>query len=260
MVPAGKNETLQRIRVVLVGTTHPGNIGGVARAMKTMGLSSLVLVAPAKFPHDEATARAAGANDVVDGARVCATFSEAIADCGLVLATSARPRTIAWPCHDVRAAAQLAVTRAARTPVAIVFGPERVGLTNEQLDQCTALVQIPANPDYSSLNLAAAAQVLCYELRVAVLQTQGGANHALGEHTPAPAADLERFYEHLRTALVQLEFLDPDNPRQLMRRLRRLFNRAQPDTIEINMLRGMLAAIQAQRRKCADPIPSDRDS
>jgi tRNA/rRNA methyltransferase/tRNA (cytidine32/uridine32-2'-O)-methyltransferase len=238
------NEILTRVRIVLVETSHPGNIGGVARAMKTMGLTQLRLVAPKKFPHAEASARAAGATDLLATAEVFEQLADAVADCALVLATSARERTIAWPMYDPREAAARAVAQAADAPVALVFGPERVGLSNRQLDLCHALVQIPSNPDYSSLNLSAAAQVLCYELRVAALQRDQQPKDSRGEHIPADAGEVERFYGHLLETLTRIGFLDPENPRQLERRLRRMFNRMQPDTMEVNILRGILTAIQ----------------
>lgn len=234
---------LANIRMVLVHTTHPGNIGAVARAMKTMGLTDLTLVAPKYFPDDEATARAAGATDILARATVVETFDEAIADCGLVLGASARLRTIPWPECDAREAARQAVMQAQHCRVAMVLGAERVGLTNAQLDRCHALMRIPANPEYSSLNVAAAAQVIAYELRMAALE-QGVAIPATPpESVPAPVEELERFYEHLHQTMIDVKFLDPENPRQLMRRVRRLFNRASPDTMEINILRGILAAV-----------------
>ena len=240
---------LSNVQIVLIHTTHPGNIGAVARAMKTMGLEHLRLVAPKYFPHDEATARAAGATDVLDNTLVHATFADAVADCGVVLGVSARSRTIAWPQWDARGAGQHIAACAQHSCVALVFGPERTGLSNEDIDRCHGLVQIPANPDYSSLNLAAAVQVLAYELRMAALEHAGVETTAPPEHVPADARDVERFYEHLRQTLVDVEFLDPENPRQLMRRLRRLFNRALPDTMELNILRGILAAVDAKNAK-----------
>jgi TrmH family RNA methyltransferase len=242
-------EILSNIRIVLIHTTHPGNIGAAARAMKTMGLARLRLVTPKYFPHDEATARAAGATDVLDNAQVCATFVEAVADCGLVLGVSARSRTIAWPQWDARSAGRQVILAAQNAPVALVFGSERVGLSNADIDRCHGLVQIPANPEYASLNLAAAVQVLAYELRMAALEVAGVETPAPPEHVPADAQDVERFYEHLRQTLVDVEFLDPENPRQLMRRLRRLFNRALPDTMELNILRGILAAVDVKNSK-----------
>ncbi len=236
---------LNRIRIVLVETSHPGNIGAVARAMKTMGLAHLYLVAPRYFPHHEASARASGAADLLESARVVDDLPSAIDDCGLVLAASARERTIAWPTMEARSAALHAVSKSATTNVAIVLGPERVGLSNRQLDLCHVLVQIPSNPEYSSLNLAAAVQVLCYELRVAAAANCSVRSTDDSDvHVPANSNDVAGFHRHLLQTLVQLEFLDPKNPRQLERRLRRMFNRMQPDTMELNILRGVLAAVQ----------------
>lgn len=233
----------------MIHTTHPGNIGAAARAMKTMGLARLRLVTPKYFPHVEATARAAGAADVLDNAQVYTTFAQAVADCSLVLGVSARSRTIAGPQWDARAAGRHIVGAAQHAQVALVFGSERAGLSNDDIDRCHGLVQIPANPEYASLNLAAAVQVLAYELRVAALEVSGAEMTPPPEHVPANAQDVERFYEHLRQTLVDVEFLDPENPRQLMRRLRRLFNRALPDTMELNILRGILAAVDAKNAK-----------
>ncbi len=217
--------------------------------MKTMGLTRLRLVTPKYFPHDEATARAAGATEVLDNTQVYATFAEAVADCSLVLGVSARSRTIAWPQWDARGAGRHIVSVAGNVQVALVFGSERVGLSNDDIDHCHGLVQIPANPDYASLNLAASVQVLAYELRMAALEVSGAAMTPPPEHVPANAQDVERFYAHLRQTLVDVAFLDPENPRQLMRRVRRLFNRALPDTMELNILRGILAAVDAKNAK-----------
>lgn len=246
-------EILSNIRIVLIHTTHPGNIGAAARAMKTMGLAQLRLVTPKYFPHAEATARAAGAANVLDNAQVYTTFAQAVADCSLVLGVSARSRTIAWPQWDARAAGRHSVNAAQHAQVALVFGSERVGLSNDDIDRCHGLVQIPANPEYASLNLAAAVQVLAYELRMAALEMTDVEKAAEPESIPANAQDLERFYEHLRQTLVYVGFLDPENPRQLMRRVRRLFNRALPDTMELNILRGILAAVDAKNVKSRIP-------
>ena len=244
---------LSRIRVVLVNTSHPGNIGAVARAMKNMGLSRLWLVEPHDYPSAEATARASGADDVLASAQVVGSLEEAIADCALVVGASARVRTIPWPTLDPRAAAQRMVeTAMAGQEVALVLGRERTGLTNAELERCQAHVHIPANPEYSSLNLAAATQVLVYELRMAALQQAGQETpdwHT--DHPPVTAAELEGLYAHLEQTLVELDFLDPANPRQLMRRLRRLFNRAGLDRMELNILRGILTAAQKAARRAA---------
>jgi len=241
---------LSRIRVVLVNTSHPGNIGAVARAMKNMGLSRLVLVAPNDYPSAEATARASGADDVLATARVVETLEEAIADCALVVGASARTRTIPWPVLEPRACAARMVETAVCQEVALVMGRERIGLTNTELERCQYHVHIPANPGYSSLNLAAATQVLVYELRMASLQRAGKTEPDLhSDHPPVTAAELDGLYEHLEQTLIELDFLDPDNPRQLMRRLRRLYNRVGLDQMELNILRGILTAAQKAASK-----------
>jgi tRNA (cytidine32/uridine32-2'-O)-methyltransferase len=234
-------------RFVLVETSHPGNIGSAARAIRTMGFGRLVLVRPAHFPHADATALAAGADDVLAATHVCASLDEALADCVRVYGTSARARTLAWPTRDARGAAEEA--GAGSGPVAFVFGRERSGLTNRELDRCHAMLHIPTGSGYASLNLAQAVQIVAYELRVAL---DSGAR---GASTPQPVADalpthteLERFYHHLESTLTDIGFLDPANPKQLMRRLRRFFQRAQPDAVELNILRGIL-------RNAADPEP-----
>lgn len=236
---------LSRIRVVLVNTSHPGNIGAVARAMKNMGLQELTLVQPDTFPSAEATARASGADDVLASARVVASLAEAIEDCALVVGSSARSRTITWPTLDPRSCAERMVAVAATDPVALVMGRERTGLTNAELEHCHFLVNIPANPGYSSLNVAAATQVLVYELRMAAL-TRATTSIApwRSDHPFATAEELEGLYAHFESALIRLRFLDPENPRQLMRRLRRLFNRSQLDRMEVNILRGILSAAE----------------
>ena len=230
---------LSHIRVVLSHTSHPGNIGATARAMKTMGLDRLYLVSPKLFPHADATARASGADDVLAAATVCADIDTALQGCRLVVGASARSRSI--PCPLVRPAecARKATAESEQGEVALLFGCEQSGLSNAEIDRCQYLVQIPTNPEYGSLNLAAAVQILCYEIRVAHEATNAG---QLTEHVPVSADEMERFYEHLEQTLVELEFLDPKNPRQLMRRLRRLYNRARPDENEVNILRGILAA------------------
>jgi len=232
------------IRIVLVGTTHPGNIGAVARAMKNMGLDDLALVRPRYFPDKEATARASGAEDLLETAAVHDSLREAIADCVYVAGASARSRTINWPCMDARDCALQLLAESARGPVAAVFGPEKSGLSNADLDLCDTLLTIPTNPDFSSLNLAMAVQVVAYEIRAA--QAHEPPRYE-AEAPPATSAELEHFYEHLERVLTELEFLDPENPRHLMRRLRRLFIRARLDRNEINILRGILAAVDRSR-------------
>ena len=229
------------IRIVLVGTTHPGNIGAVARAMKNMGLTDLRLVRPKYFPHEEATARASGASDILEQARVTDTLAEALADCVYVAATSARSRTINWPSMGPRDCAERMIMERANGPVACVFGPEKTGLHNDDLDLCHTLLTIPTDPGFSSLNLAMAVQVVTYELRVAGMLDEGPVFDV--EAPPATGEEMERFYTHLEQVMRDIEFLDPDNPRHLMRRMRRLFIRARPDKNEINILRGILSAI-----------------
>jgi tRNA (cytidine32/uridine32-2'-O)-methyltransferase len=238
------------IRLVLVNTTHPGNIGAAARAMKNMGFERLYLVQPELFPHAEATARASGADDLLASARICHSLDEALQGCSLVFGTSARRRKLTWPELDTRQSADLAARESQRHEVAFVFGREHSGLTNEELQRCHYLVHIPCNPSFSSLNMAAAVQVLVYEL---MMHNQG---IALGqEKLPdqqvelATADEMEGFYRHLSEVLVATEFLDPANPRHVMRRLRRLFNRARPDKIELNILRGILTAVLNKTNK-----------
>jgi tRNA (cytidine32/uridine32-2'-O)-methyltransferase len=232
------------IRIVLVGTTHPGNIGASARAMKNMGLTDLALVSPRYFPHEDATARASGAADVLERATVCGSLAEAIADCVYVVGASARSRAISWPCMEPRACAARLRAEALRGPVAAVFGPEKSGLSNADLDLCDALLTIPTDPDFSSLNLAMAVQVVTYELKAAE-QPARDAEHE-SDVPLATSGDVERFYEHLERVLSDIGFLDPDSPRHLMRRLRRLFIRARPDQNEINILRGILTAVERE--------------
>jgi TrmH family RNA methyltransferase len=229
------------IRIVLVGTTHPGNIGAVARAMKNMGLSDLRLVRPKYFPHEEATARASGASDILERARVTDTLAEALEDCVYVAATSARSRAISWPCMGPRDCAERMIMESANGPVACVFGPEKTGLHNDDLDLCHTLLTIPTDPGFSSLNLAMAVQVVTYELRVAGMLDEGPVFDA--EAPPATSKEMEHFYTHLEQVLRDIDFLDPDNPRHLMRRMRRLFIRARPDKNEINILRGILTSV-----------------
>jgi TrmH family RNA methyltransferase len=234
------------IRIVLVGTTHPGNIGAVARAMKNMGISELALVNPKYFPHDEATARASGAADILERAMVVDTLAEALTDCVYVAGASARSRTINWPCMGPRDCAERMIQESGHGKVAAVFGPEKTGLHNDDLDLCHTLLTIPTDPGFSSLNLAMAVQVLTYELRVASMLDEGPVFDV--EAPPATSEEMEHFYEHLEKTLTDVEFLDPDNPRHLMRRMRRLFIRARPDKNEVNILRGVLTAVDQTRK------------
>ena len=230
-------------------TTHPGNIGAVARAMKNMNLRNLALVTPKTFPSADATARASGADDVLASAVVCESLPEAIADCPIVLGASARCRTISWPEITPRECADWLKVEALDHKVAIVFGRENSGLKNHELDLCQYLLRIPCNTEFSSLNLAAAVQVVCYELFVA-----SGQNHEVfsgdkGEETPATAAQMEMFYVHLAEALTDIGFMHPDKSKSIMRRLRRVYNRARLDSKEVDILRGILRMSQGNKRK-----------
>jgi tRNA (cytidine32/uridine32-2'-O)-methyltransferase len=235
------------IRIVLVGTTHPGNIGAVARAMKNMGLNDLVLVNPRHFPHEDATARASGATDVLEAAKVVSTLTEALTDCVYVAGASARSRTISWPSMGPRDCAERMMLESKEGTVAAVFGPEKSGLHNDDLDLCHTLLTIPTDPGFSSLNIAMAVQVLTYELRVAS-RVDGGPGFE-SEAPPATGDEMELFYSHLERVMTDIQFLNPDNPRYLMRRMRRLFIRARPDKNEVNILRGFLAAVDRTGKK-----------
>ena len=244
---AAAQTALAGVRVVLSRPTHPGNIGAVARAMKTMRLERLWLVAPQRFPALEANALAAGAEDVLAQATVCQTLAEAVRDCHLVVGTSARARRIGWPSLTPAEAAQRLIEATAIGSVALVFGQERTGLTNGELDHCQAVVAIPTNPEYASLNLAGAVQILGYELLLAGAGTRQKGESSGAESLPASQDEMLNFYIHLEQVLVETGFLDPSNPRFLMRRLRRLFNRAGPDKNEINILRGILTSVRRNR-------------
>ncbi len=239
---------LSNVRVVLVHTSHPGNIGGTARAMKNMGLDQLVLVQPKRYPHEDAVWRAAGAVDVLDKIRIVDTLEEAVADCSLVVGTSARGRRIPWPLTEPRDCGERLVSEASAHQVAMVFGREDRGLTNEELQICNLHVHIPTNPEYSSLNLAMAVQVLSYELRLAALSASGKTGSETMNDWDRPLAtveDMQRFFVHLEETLVQIGFLKPKAPKQLMTRLKRLFHRVRMDDMEMNILRGILTATQA---------------
>ena len=237
---------LDATRIVLVNTTHPGNIGGVARAMKNMGLSQLYLVAPKEYPSDRALWRAANAVDVLEKAIVVEEFDQAIADCGLVVGTSARERRIPWPLLTPRECGDRCYSEAAIHPVALVFGREDRGLTNEELHKCHYHVHIPSNPEYSSLNLAAAVQVVAYEVRMSCLNAEQGKPVHFDDWDMPPANHraLEHYFLHLQQTLEKLGFWDPDNPRQTMTRLRRLYTRIRLDEMELSILRGVLTSIQ----------------
>ncbi|GAB2712493.1 tRNA (cytosine(32)/uridine(32)-2'-O)-methyltransferase TrmJ [Halomonas garicola] len=258
---------LERLRTVLIGTSHSGNIGGVARAMHNMGLSDLALVAPrSEVIHQDSISRASGADHLLHGARVSQTLDEAVADCTLVVGASARSRTLPWPMLSPRELGRRLPDecRQEGARIALVFGREDSGLTNDELHRCHAHVHIPTNADFSSLNLAAAVQVVAYECRLAWLEQQassGGsdadeAEASLGaDEQRASHADLERYFAHLEQTLTTIGFHDPQKPRQLMARLRRLYLRARPRRIELNILRGILSATDKTAADRADRPP-----
>jgi tRNA/rRNA methyltransferase/tRNA (cytidine32/uridine32-2'-O)-methyltransferase len=245
------------IRFVLVDTSHPGNIGAVARAMKNMALADLVLVNPKDYPSAEATARASGADDVLSAARVVGSLEAALADCRYVVATTARERDQNFRVLDARSAALRLVDEArsldAGASVAVVFGTERFGLTNQQLSQANALLCIPANREYASLNIAMAAQLIGYEIFMARMGSQAAPAEQPREVPLASSADMERFYVHLQQVMDEVGFRDRTQSGQhLMNRIRRLFGRAEPDLNEVNILRGLLTSVQKRRRRAGE--------
>ncbi|TCZ86616.1 RNA methyltransferase [Lysobacter sp. N42] len=251
MTPDFIQSAAGRIRIVLVGTQHPGNIGSAARAMKTMGLARLVLVAPEKGPDAESSALAAGADDVLAGAAIVEDVASALVGCRLVLGCTARSRRVALPelaPRDAAARIAQAVAGSGEGDVALLFGRERTGLTNEELHLCHLAVHIPANPDYSSLNLAQAVQVLAYEVRMALLEAAGEQAPAGPRDLPASHEQLESFYAQLAETLEAIDFHKGRAPESAMRKLRRIFNRAALDEREVRLLRGVLADAQRMAR------------
>lgn len=239
-------EHLQRIRIVLIATTHPGNIGAVARAMCNMGLARLYLVRPEKYPHPDAVARAASAGHILDQAQIVGSLDEALAGCSLVVGTSARERRIPWPVLPAREVAGQIMREAQREEgeIAVLFGREEHGLTNDELQRCNLHLTIPSNPEYSSLNLAMAVQLISYELRLAAVDEQIATTATEQWDQPwADAQQVEYMIKQLEEVLEAITFLDPANPKQVMTRLRRLFARTRLDKIEIGILRGMFAFI-----------------
>ena len=244
--PADLHKTLDRVRIVLSHTSHPGNIGAAARAMKTMGLSCLALVNPKSFPDPEAVSRAVGADDILERAMVCSSLDEALSGCIYAVAASARHRSLGPAPMQARESGPVVLERALEGDVALVFGNETAGLSNEEVQRCQATVFIPANPEYTSLNLGAAVQLLCYELRLAAFI---GRPPVVTKTVPfaSPLAtndDVERFYAHLERVMIATEFLDPAQPKRLIPKLRRLFGRAELERDEINILRGILDAVE----------------
>lgn len=240
---------LQNIRIVLVETSHTGNMGSVARAMKTMGLTNLYLVNPLVKPDSQAISLAAGASDVIGDAKIVDSLDEAIAGCSLVVGTSARSRSLPWPMLDARECGVKSVEESQQAPVALVFGRERVGLTNDELQKCHYHVAIQANPEYSSLNLAMAVQIIAYEVRMAWLQAQEQTSPPPQyEESPYPLVDdLERFYQHMEQMMLNSGFIREANPGQVMSKLRRLYTRARPERDELNILRGMLSSFEKRK-------------
>lgn len=230
---------LENVRVVLVGTSHSGNIGSAARAMKTMGISQLVLVTPQAPIDGKSIALSAGASDVLGNAQIVDTLEEAVGPCQLVIGSSARDRTLDWPLLDGREAGVKLASEAQSSPVALVFGRERTGLTNEELQLCHFHANVPANPEYSSLNLAMAVQLLCYEVRMAHLSKPHRDLRALPD-----ASEMERFYDHLEQTLCQIGFIVPKHPGKVMEKIRRMFNRIRMEQPELNVMRGILSAIE----------------
>jgi TrmH family RNA methyltransferase len=252
MTALGYQVVRSPIRIVLVGTSHPGNIGAVARAMKNMALDELVLVKPHLFPHPEASARASGAEDILQQARIEPNLIDGLAGCGLILATTSRERDQNFRVLDARAAARRAVEEAERGPVAIMFGAERTGLTNDELQHAHALLCIPANPAHVSLNVAMAAQIVAYEVMCARLERTGSAPRSITRPAVrlASPTELEGMYIHLEQVLQEIDFRDrTQTGTHLMKRIRRLLQRAEPDLNELNILRGILTAIQQRRRR-----------
>lgn len=256
--PESPTSPLDNIVIVLSGTQHPGNIGSAARAMMTMGLMQLRLVNPHRFPHEQATAMASGAQSVLDSAQLFDSLEAAVADCAFVVGSSSRRRYLGdEPLSPAETASLLLETVSsgeAGVRVALVFGCERTGLTAEELDRCHRLTTIPSNPVYPSLNLAAAVQLLCWELRRAAIAApkislKEDPAYMNGRFGPPTAEQMEQFYEHLERVLLGTGFLDPRNPRLLTRRLRQLFNRARPDTNELNILRGILKSVERPKKR-----------
>ena len=244
-----KDSIVNNIRVVMVETTHPGNIGAAARAMKTMGHKRLYLVRPKIFPSAEVTARAAGADDILANAVVCDSLQEAVQDCVFVVATSARPRSITWNTFEPRECANRILEVAYTDQIALVFGRESSGLSNEELELCNAVVQIPTNQEFTSLNVSSAIQILCYEIMQAVNKTNADMANEENKIPLASTEKMRKFYEHLEQCMADVRFYDSVKHPRLMRRLKRLFNRTQLDQNELNILRGFFAAVQNAVRK-----------
>lgn len=238
---------LDRIKIILVGTSHPGNIGSAARAMKTMGLNELVLVAPQKFPHQHAIEMASGAVDILEEAQVFETLEEALADVHLVIGSSARRREIVLPMLSMDEFASYAAKQSSDSNIAIVFGRERTGLTNQELAQCSLHVMVETDPDYGSLNLGQAVQLFCYEIRKCYLANNAKDETQDSKVKMASTSEIEGFYEHLEKTLMLIEFLDLKQPNKVMAKLKRLFKRSKLEKSDVNILRGILSSIQKSK-------------
>ncbi len=258
---------LHRIRIVMIHTTHPGNIGSAARAMKTMGLSRLFLVRPEHFPHADSTALASGAADLLDTAVVVDDLNEALQGVGWVVGTSARLRHIPWPRFDARQVAEQMMHECAAhdLDIAILFGREDRGLTNEELQLCHVHLEIPTNPDYSVLNVAAAMQVVCYEIRMAWLATLSPAQpavvqmpltHVEWDEPPVSQELMQQFYKHMEQAFRAVGFLDVEHPGPMLVRIQRLFQRVRLDRLEYNLLRGFFKDVLKMNNQRSDHQPS----
>ncbi|PMH37563.1 tRNA (cytosine(32)/uridine(32)-2'-O)-methyltransferase TrmJ [Vibrio sp. 10N.286.49.B3] len=240
---------LDNVKIVLVETSHPGNIGSAARAMKVMGFSQMVLVNPQCEIDAQTRALSAGAFDIVENAQIVPTLEDAVSDCVLVVGSSARSRTLEWPMLEPRECGEKFVIEGQEKPTALVFGRERTGLTNDELQKCHYHVCIPANPEYSSLNLAMAVQTLSYEIRIAHLNQEKSQFPVQEAETYPRHNELEMFYTHLEKVLLDTQFISEEQPGQVMNKLRRLFSRARPDLQEINTLRGVLTAVERSSDK-----------
>ena len=232
------------VRFVLIETSHPGNIGAAARAMKNMAYDQLYLVRPKYFPHDDATARASGADDLLTRVHVCESLEQALQGCHLIYGASARQRHIPWPLQNPRQCADTIAASDQSTEVAIVFGRERTGLDNQELSLCHKMLYIPCNPDYRSLNLAAAVQVVAYELYMSSQLSRADIAKQRIRERAATYEEMALFYRHLERVITTTQFFDPANPRQLRRRLQRFFNRSEPSSAELNILRGILTSVE----------------
>ncbi len=237
------------IRIVMINTSHPGNIGAAARVMKNMGLERLYLVEPKYFPDANATAMASGADDLLEKALVCPSLEQAVQGCHLVLGTTARERKIQHEFIDAREAGTLLNRESLEYEIALLFGRERIGLTNDEIGLCHKLINISTNPDYPSLNVASAIQIVCYEIMMAAIDTQTAAKAASKAIAYANSDELERYYQHLEQTLIDIEFLRPRHSPQLMPKLRNIYNRLRLEQQEVNILRGILSKTQRLVKK-----------